>query len=301
MAKYLYNTLVNSMLNKKNCSLLFVIFLGFLSIGWIDPLADKVREGNQLYHNGKYDEALDKYINAQIDLPDASQLDFNVADAQYKRGKYEEATQLFDKGIKSDDAGMRARSSFNMGNALYRQGKMKEALECYKKTVDFAEEAEGKGGSNLETLKNDAKYNYEYVEKKMKEEKQQQQNQDQKDQQQKEDPKKDDKQSEENKGKDKEKERQKPQEKDKEPSEPEDTQEKDRNEEDKHQNQSQQDKQKDQPSEQQQQQLQPQGQKQMSKEEAEQLLEALNQSEKEARAMKRDAQRVQHGSTEKDW
>ncbi|GAB62459.1 MAG: tetratricopeptide repeat protein [Candidatus Jettenia sp.] len=301
MVKYLY-TLVNSMLNKKNCSLLFVVFLGFLSIGWIDPLADKVREGNQLYHNGKYDEALDKYINAQIDLPGAGQLDFNVADAQYKRGKYEEATQLFDKVIKSDDAGMRARSSFNMGNALYRQGKMKEALECYKKTVDFAEEAESKGGSNLDTLKNDAKYNYEYVEKKMKEEKQQQQNQDQKDQQQKEDPKKDDKQSEENKGGDKEKEKQKPQEKDKEPSEPEDTQEKDRDEEDKHQNQSQQDKQKDQPSEQQQQQqLQPQGQKQMSKEEAEQLLEALNQSEKEARAMKRDAHRVQHGSAEKDW
>lgn len=284
------------MLNKKNCNLLFVLFLGSLSIGWIDPLADKVREGNRLYRNGKYDEALDTYVNVQIDLPGANQLDFNIADTQYKRGKYNEATQLFDKVIKSDDAGMRARSSFNMGNALYRQGKMKEALECYKKAVDFAEEAEGKDGSNLDTLKNDAKYNYEYVEKKMKEEKQQQQNQDQKDQQQKEDPEKDDKQSDKDKGEDKEK--QKPQE-DKEPSEPEDnTQEK--KEKDKHPNQSQEDKQKDQSSEQQQQ-LQPQEQKQMSKEEAERLLDALNQSEKEARAVKRDAQRLQHGSVEKDW
>ena len=41
--------------------------------------------------------------------------------------------------------------------------------------------------------------------------------------------------------------------------------------------------------------------KQMSKEEAERLLDALNQSEKEARAMVRDKQHFQHKSVEKDW
>lgn len=276
-------------------SFFLTLLLGWLSIGWIDPLADKIREGNQLYQDGNYDGALDKYVNAQIDSPKTPQLDFNIADVQYKRGKYNEASQLFEKVIKSDDIGMKAKSGFNLGNTMYRQGKMKEALECYKKTVDYINET-ASASTELDALKNDAKYNYEYVEKKMKEQQQKQQNQDQKDQQQKEDQDKKDEQSDENKGEDKEK--QEPQ-KDKQQPTPEDTQEKNEDKKDENQSGSDNDKQKDQPEGQQQQ--RPQEMKQMSKEEAERLLDALNQSEKEARAMVRDTQQNQHKSVEKDW
>ncbi|MBI2470232.1 MAG: tetratricopeptide repeat protein [Planctomycetes bacterium] len=286
-------------LNKryKLLSIFLTLLLGWSSIGWIDPLADKIREGNRLYLDGNYDGALDEYVNAQIDSPEMPQLDFNIADVQYKRGKYNEAAQLFEKTIKSDDRVMKAKSSFNMGNTMYRQGKMKEALECYKKTVDCINETISTPGE-LDALKNDAKYNYEFVDKKMKEQQQQQkqQNQDQKDQQQKEDQDKKDEQSGENKGEDKEK--QKPQQ-DKQQPAPENKQEKNENEKDENHSQSDKDKQKDQPSEQQQQ--RPQEMKQMSKEEAERLLDALNQSEKEARATVRDTQHSQHKSVEKDW
>ena len=133
-----------NMFNKKTkgykLSFSIVLLLSWSSLGWIDPLADKIREGNQLYQDGNYDGALDKYVNAQIDSPEIPQLDFNIADVQYKRSKYNEASQLFEKVIKSDDIGMKAKSSFNLGNTLYRQGKMKEALECYKKTVDYINE-----------------------------------------------------------------------------------------------------------------------------------------------------------------
>lgn len=63
------------------------VFLVLVSLGWIDPLADKVREGNELYHRGAYDDALDKYVNAQIDSPPLPQLDFNIAGTQYQRKK----------------------------------------------------------------------------------------------------------------------------------------------------------------------------------------------------------------------
>ena len=284
------------MLNKcYKFNFLLVLLLGWSSIGWIDPLADKVREGNQLYQDGNYDGALDKYVNAQIDSPETPQLDFNIADVQYKRGKHSEAAQLFEKVIKSDDIGMKAKSSFNLGNTLYRQGKMKEALECYKKTVDYINETTPTP-SELDALKNDAKYNYEYVEKKMKEQQQKQQNQDQKDQQQKEDQDKKDDQSGEKKGEGKEKQESQ---KEKQQPAPENTQEKNENKKDENHSQSDKDKQKDQPEEQQQ--RRPQEMKQMSKEEAERLLDALNQSEKEARAMVRDTQHFQHKSVEKDW
>jgi len=288
-----------NMFNKKTkgykLSFSIVLLLSWSSLGWIDPLADKIREGNQLYQDGNYDGALDKYVNAQIDSPEIPQLDFNIADVQYKRSKYNEASQLFEKVIKSDDIGMKAKSSFNLGNTLYRQGKMKEALECYKKTVDYINET-APASTELDALKNDAKYNYEYIEKKMKEQQQKQQNQDQKDQQQKEDQDKKDEQSGEKKGEDKEKQESQ---KDKQQPTQENTQEKNENKEDKNLSQSDKDKEKDQPTEQQQQ--RPQEMKQMSKEEAERLLDALNQSEKEARAMVRDTQHFQHKSVEKDW
>jgi len=293
-----YAVMIN-MFNKKTkgykLSFSIVLLLSWSSLGWIDPLADKIREGNQLYQDGNYDGALDKYVNAQIDSPEIPQLDFNIADVQYKRSKYNEASQLFEKVIKSDDIGMKAKSSFNLGNTLYRQGKMKEALECYKKTVDYINET-APASTELDALKNDAKYNYEYIEKKMKEQQQKQQNQDQKDQQQKEDQDKKDEQSGEKKGEDKEKQESQ---KDKQQPTPEDTQEKNKDKKDKNLSQSDKDKQKDQPTEQQQQ--RPQEMKQMSKEEAERLLDALNQSEKEARAMVRDTQHFQHKSVEKDW
>ncbi|MCF6155123.1 MAG: tetratricopeptide repeat protein [Candidatus Brocadia sp.] len=290
---------MNSPNKMKHFKLFFfvVVLFGWVSLGWIDPLADRVREGNRLYNDSKYDEALDKYVNAQVNSPNAFQLDFNIANAQYKRSKYPEAAQLFEKVIRSGDIEMKAKSSFNMGNTLYRQGQMKEALECYKKTVDFIDEIEHKVGSELDTLKNDAKYNYEYVERKMQENEQKQQGQDQKDQQQEEEEDKNDKQqSDDNKSEDEENQESQ---KDKQEPSPESTPEENKNKKEDNQGQSDKDKQKEQHSEQQQ--PQPQNQKQMTKEEAERLLEALNNNEKETRLMKRDTQRLQHKSVEKDW
>lgn len=160
-------------------------FLIVTSLGWIDPMADKVREGNQLYHKGAYEEALDKYVDAQVHAPQVSQLDFNIADTQYQRKKYDEAARLFEKIVQTDDPEMQAKASFNMGNTLYRQGKMKEAMECYKKAVDFTDELEYKGDEAMNSLKNDARYNYEYVERKMKEDERKQQEQNQKENEQK--------------------------------------------------------------------------------------------------------------------
>lgn len=273
------------------------VLLGLVSLGWIDPLADKVREGNKFYHDSKYDDALDKYVNAQVDSPDTIQLDFNIANTQYKRGKYQEAAQLFEKAIRSGDAEMKAKSSFNMGNTMYRQGKMKEALEWYKRTVDIVEEIEHEAGDELDTLKNDAKYNYEYVERKMQENEQKQQDQDEKDQQQQEEEdKNDEQQSGDNKDEDGEN---RESEKDEQEPDTENTQEENKSEKEDNQEQSDKEKQKDRHSEQRP--PQHQGQKPMTKEEAERFLEALNHSEKETRLMKRDTQRLQHKSVEKDW
>src|SRR3990167_7452627 len=98
--KFLYMNILNK--RYKLLSFFLTLLLGWSSIGWIDPLADKIREGNQLYHDGNYDGALDKYVNAQIDSPEIPQLDFNIADVQYKRGKHSEAEEIFREAKKAN-------------------------------------------------------------------------------------------------------------------------------------------------------------------------------------------------------
>jgi len=287
------------MFNKVNrdCRIRFfsVLLLGWLSFGWIDPTADKIRSGNQLYQNGKYDEAYGKYADIQQNEPEIPQVNFNMADALYKKGKFDEATRLFQKVVGSDNAELKAKSSYNIGNTMYKQGKMKESLEWYKKALDAIDETFPPLDRDLDALRNDAKYNYEYVDKKMKEmeQKKQEQNEQKEDDKQK---KEEDKQSGKN---------DKDNQEEKEPQKENDTKNKEDQQQDKDKKEQNQrpekDKQKEQTSKQPQQLPQNQDQKQMTKEAAGRLLDAINQSEKEARNVKKDEQRSQHRSVEKDW
>ncbi len=281
-----------------------VLLLGSLSLGWIDPTADKIREGNQSYRNGKYDEAYGRYAEIQESAPGLPQVDFNMADALYKKGKFDEAARLFQKVAGSDNTELQAKSSYNIGNTMYKQGKMKESLEWYKKALDAIEETSSPLNNDLATLRNDVKYNYEYVDKKMKEMEQKKQDKEQNEQEEDDKQKQEDKQSGKN---DKDNQKDKEPQKENNPENKEDQQQQQQqqqqqDDEKKEPNQRlEKDKQKEQTGKQQQQPQPNPDQKQMTKEAAERLLDAINQSEKEARNVKKDEQKLQHRSVDKDW
>lgn len=271
-----------------------VLLIGWLSFGWIDPMADKIRDGNQSYLNGKYDEAYGKYAEIQATAPGIPQVDFNMADALYKKGKFDEAARLFQKAAGADNTGLKAKSSYNIGNTLYKQGKMKESLEWYKKALDAIDEAAPPLNNDLDALRNDAKYNYEYVDKKMKEMEQKKQDEEQKeDEQQEKEEKEQSGKNDENNRKDQEP----PKENDTNKAEDQQQKEQDKKE----QTQRPEEKKQKEPADKQQQLPQNHEQKQMTKEAAERLLDAINQSEKEARNVKKEEQKLQHRSVEKDW
>ena len=250
-----------------------------------------------MYQNGQYDEAYGKYAETQEIAPGIPQVDFNMADALYKKGKFDEAARLFQKVAGSDNTELKAKSSYNIGNTMYKQGKMKESLEWYKKALDAIDETSPPLNSDLDTLRNDAKYNYEYVDKKMKEMEQKKQDEEQNEQEEDDKQKKEDKQAGKN---DKDNQEDKEPQKENNTKNTEDQQQKENDK--KEQNQHpEKDKQKEQTGKQQQQLPQNPDQKQMTKEAAERLLDAINQSEKEARNIKKDEQKLQHRSVEKDW
>ena len=130
------------------CLLPCVIFAG---------LKGKVDSGNSLYKKADFEGALSKYQDAQIDEPENPVLHFNSGDARYKMEKYEEAVKEYEKASYSKDIALQAKSYYNIGNSLYKTGKMPEAIQYYQKCLE------------LNPKDKDAKYNIEFVRKKIKE------------------------------------------------------------------------------------------------------------------------------------
>jgi len=226
----------------------------------------QVAEGNKHYAENKFDEANDKYRDAEVANPESPIVHFNIGDALYKKRKYEEALQAYQKALqKSDDAQLQAQSHYNIGNTYFRLNKWQESLQSYQEAL------------KLNPKDNEAKYNLEYVRAKIKEnaqkqpqdqQQQQKQNQQQQDQQNQQDQQKQDQQQQEQQQKE--------------------------------QQQEEQDQQK--PDEQKQQQAtqQRKDQEQMKKEDAARLLEALKNQEKEAQ--KQRQMKVQgRARVDKDW
>lgn len=96
-----------------------------------------LKDGNELYHEGKYDEAEVSYRKALESQPENDVKGaFNLGDALYKQERYEEATQQFAKvAATAEDKEIKSKAFHNLGNSLAQQKKYKEAIESYKNAM----------------------------------------------------------------------------------------------------------------------------------------------------------------------
>jgi len=247
------------------------MFLATLGMAWGQNERKIIRQGVRAYQDGDYSEAEVQFRKAGDLNQESFEAEFNTGAALYGQEKYEETFKQYESLMEQSQAALEedpetlAHIWHNMGNSLLEAQQYGPSIEAFKNSLRL----------NPDDL--DTKYNLAYARKKLKEQQQQQQQQDQQgENDQQEDQDQQEKQQEQKQGQG------------------------ESNEDDRLNNEDQQE-QPQQPEEEQEQQAQPQP-REISKEDAERMLKAIQQQEKDVKdkvdKKKAAAAKVK---TKKDW
>lgn len=130
------------------------------------------------YKAGNFDQAFKEYQRLLRQNTNDSRLHFNAGAAAYRNRQFEEAARQFNAALSSPDLKLQGLAYYNEGNSLFHLGERsadpKQRKEAWEKALTDYQSA-----MKLSPQDPDAKFNYEFVKKKLEELKQQQEQQDQ--------------------------------------------------------------------------------------------------------------------------
>ena len=144
-----------------------VLLLAFSSS---DPLQASPREAESLYEVGDFKGAAEHYSEEIERSPDDARLHFNLGAAHYRDGAYEAALETLDEALTTDDLELQRDAFYNLGATQYRLGEAalqtdpqstlrlwEEGLKQFESALDLHPEDE------------DAKYNHEFLTRRLEE------------------------------------------------------------------------------------------------------------------------------------
>ena len=179
-----FNFILKENNHGKLSPLIFTFLLGLASLNSFSQQEKKfIHEGNKQYSTENYSEAEKYYFQGLNKNKDSYKSSFNLGDAFYKQGKYEEAAEQFQALThRPTSKDTLSKAYHNLGNALLKSKKYEECISAYKNAL------------KNNSTDDDTRYNLSYAQQMLKQQ-QQQQNKDK--------DKKDDKKDKEKKDQDK--------------------------------------------------------------------------------------------------
>ncbi|MEW6507264.1 MAG: tetratricopeptide repeat protein [Bacteroidota bacterium] len=158
----------------KKSVIVLLLFVFAFSLNFSQSKRSLINEGVELYKNSKFSDA---EVNFKKGLEKDAELfhgHFNLGDAYYKQGRYDEAIQSFKNSLTlTDNENDKSKIYHNIGNSLLKSQKYPESIEAYKNALKL-------NPDDLET-----KYNLSYALNMMKQNQNKQQQQQNKDNEEK--------------------------------------------------------------------------------------------------------------------
>ncbi len=177
------------------------LVLALATMAKADSARKALRQGNRLFGDSKYTEAINKYNEALIEQPQALEPKFNKADGYFRMDDLSEAMDLYQEvAAGSKDMSLVARAKYNLGNCYFQRGSkqrdsdlqkavddMKTSITCWRQVLDIDPKNE-KAARNIEVARLTIKDILDQIKKQQEQQKQQQKQQTQQQQQSQSDP-----------------------------------------------------------------------------------------------------------------
>ncbi len=99
------------------------------------PVAEKANQGNARFDEGDYEAALRAYQAAQVAAPDRPEGYFNAANALFGLVEVERALAALEQALRTADDDLAVDAYYNMGNIYYEIGFYDLAVEFYQNAL----------------------------------------------------------------------------------------------------------------------------------------------------------------------
>ncbi len=133
-----------------------------------ESVTSKNKEGNQLYTQGKYEDAEKAYLEAQAQEPGKPEVIYNLGNSLIRQKKYDQGIQTLRQSISKGSPELKENSWYNTGNALFSKGEYRDSAEAFIQAL------------RLDPGDKDAKHNLELALLKLKQQEQKQSSESQK-------------------------------------------------------------------------------------------------------------------------
>jgi Ca-activated chloride channel family protein len=132
----------------------------------------------------EFSKLAEQYKTKLAKHPDDPELNYNYGTANYKLGHYQLAAEALQKALSTDDLKLQNQAYYNYGNSLYRRGETTEKSDPDTTRKLWQQSVQAyQGALKLNDKDTNAKYNMDYVQKRLNELPPPQENKDQKDRQ----------------------------------------------------------------------------------------------------------------------
>jgi tetratricopeptide (TPR) repeat protein len=138
--------------------------------------ARHVDDPYEAYAAGLYDQALQGFVDRQVERPEDPEVQVDVGNSYYKMRDWAHAETAFSAAAQAADPAVRQQALYSLGNCAYRQGRLAEAVDLFKAALDLdPDDADSK--FNLEFVRDEIRRRQEEAQKQKKQPQNQQRGQ----------------------------------------------------------------------------------------------------------------------------
>jgi Ca-activated chloride channel family protein len=95
----------------------------------------RTEEGNRLYLDGAFDDALRAYTEAQLAQPEAPELYYDIGNVLYRQGDFEGAAEAYTRALLAAPDGLVGPAAHNLGNSRYELQEFEDAVSAYERAL----------------------------------------------------------------------------------------------------------------------------------------------------------------------